>query len=114
MISQERFGVKELRSVIIRAYADMKIGNKKFRKGEPILFFDRVQIAETDSKGHNIFARGGWGNYGLVVWDQPEDVTFTFSEGVLSRSSLSILSNCGLYDHLSGGVDLEVSKSFPS
>ena len=37
--TQEYFGLKELNSVVIRAYTDLQIGNKHFEAGVPILYF---------------------------------------------------------------------------
>lgn len=110
MIDQERFGLKELNSVVIRAYSDMKIGNTMFKAGEPVLYFEKIQIGELSSGSTRIVARGGWGNFAKVIWDQPNDVTFSFTEGVMSRMSLSILANAGLYDHRADGEILQVSK----
>lgn len=110
MANHEYFGLKELNSVVIRAYTDMIIGNKKFKKGEPILFFEKLQLGELSENAKAIMARGGWGNFPLVVWDQPGDVTFTFYEGVMSKLSLSILSNAALFDFTNQNKIIEVSK----
>ena len=97
MDNQELFGLKELKSVVIRAYTDMRFGNKDFKKGEPLLFFDRLQIGSINQSNHVIAARGGWGNFAHVLWDQPSDLVFSFTEGVLSRMGLSILANAELF-----------------
>lgn len=34
---EENFGLKNLNSVTIRAYSDLKIGNKEYKAGEPVL-----------------------------------------------------------------------------
>ena len=42
--TQQYFGLKELNSVVIRAYKDVVIGNREFQEGEPILYFEKVAI----------------------------------------------------------------------
>ena len=42
--TQDYFGLKELRSVVIRAREKIKIGSRSFDEGEPILYFEKIQI----------------------------------------------------------------------
>ena len=93
--TQQYFGLKELNSVVIRAYKDTYIGSKFYREGEPILYFEKVQISELQENTKIIMARGGQGNYPHVVWENFGDFRFKMSEGVLSKTSFSILANSG-------------------
>lgn len=96
--TQEYFGLKELRSVVIRAHDDIMIGNRFFEKGEPILYFEKVQISEL-SEGTKIKAAcGGIGNYPHVIWENFNDLQFRLTEGVLSKMSFSMLSHAGILD----------------
>ena len=96
--TQEYFGLKELRSVVIRAREDIKIGNRTFEAGEPVLYFEKVQIAKLQEGNKITTARGGYGNYPKVIWQSFNDLTFTMTEGVLSKTSFSVLSNAEMFE----------------
>lgn len=97
--TQRYNGLKELNSVVIKAYTDITIGNKHFSAGEPILYFEKIQISELKESSKVVMARGGWGNYPHVVWEDFNDFGFRLTEGVLSSMSFSILSNTELFDY---------------
>lgn len=96
--TQEYFGLKELRSVVIRARGPLTIGNREFEDGEPVLYFEKIQISELKEGNKIKAARGGIGNYPHVVWQNFNDLTFQMTEGVLSKMSFSMLSNAGIFD----------------
>ena len=103
MESTQRYnGLKELNSVVIKAYSDITIGNKHFSAGEPILYFEKIQVSELNEGTKVVSARGGWGNYPHVVWEDFNGFGFTLSEGVLSTMSLSILTNTGVFQYEAG------------
>lgn len=106
--TQEYFGLKELRSVVIRARDNIVIGNREFEAGEPILYFEKIQISELNEGRKVKYARGGFGNYPHVIWENFNDLTFRMSEGVLSKMSFSILTNAEIFDK--GGNEKEVIK----
>ena len=91
--TQRYNGLKELNSVVIKAYTDTTIGNRHFSAGEPILYFEKIQISELKEDSRIVMARGGWGNYPHVVWEDFNNFGFRLTEGVLSTMSFSILSN---------------------
>lgn len=97
--TQRYNGLKELNSVVIKAYSDITIGNKHFLAGEPILYFEKIQISEIKENSKVIMARGGWGNYPHVIWEDFNDFGFRLAEGVLSKTSFSILSNAELFEY---------------
>lgn len=96
--TQEYFGLKELHSVVIRAKGPIIIGNREFEDGEPVLYFEKIQIAQLKEGNKIKAARGGFGNYPHVVWQNFNDMTFQMTEGVLSKMSFSMLSNAGIFD----------------
>jgi len=96
--TQEYFGVKELRSVVIRAREDITIGNRQFEAGEPVLYFEKIQMADLQEGNNIVAARGGYGNYPHVIWQSFNDLTFRMTEGVLSKTSFSILSNAEMFE----------------
>lgn len=89
-------GVKELYDVVLKAYADTEINGVKVREGQVIGRFDKIQIARLKEDKSYIAARGGLGNRELVVWDDTKKVNITFSQGVFSKTQLSILLNANM------------------
>ena len=108
--TQEYFGLKELYSVVIRAFTDIKIGNHFFEKGEPILYFEKLQISELTEKGRIISARGGQGNYPHVIWENFGDLSFALTEGVLSKMSFGMLASTGVFDYKENERVINVPK----
>ena len=108
--TQKYSGLKELNSVVIKAYSDITIGNKHFSAGEPILYFEKIQISELSEQTKPVMARGGWGNYPHVVWENFNGFTFKLAEGVLSTMSFSILSNAELFDYEEGQRAMKIPK----
>lgn len=96
--TQEYFGIKELRSVAIRARGKCSIGNRYFEDGEPILYFEKIQIASLKEQSSVRAARGGIGNYPHVIWENFHDLQFSMQEGVLSKMSFSMLTHSGILD----------------
>lgn len=108
--TQQYFGLKELNSVVIRAYKDTTIGTRFYRAGEPILYFEKLQVGELQENTKLIMARGGHGNYPHVVWENFGDFRFKMVEGVLSKASFSILSNAGAFEREPGEMTKKVPK----
>ena len=96
--TQDYFGLKELRSVVIRAKGAITIGNKHFEDGEPVLYFEKIQISELNEGKSIKAARGGFHNYPHVVWESFSDLNFQMTEGVLSKMSFSMLSSAEIFD----------------
>ena len=86
-------GVKELYDVVLKAYTDTEINGVKVKEGQVIGRFDKIQIARLKEDKSYIAARGGFGNRELVVWDDTESIEITFTQGVFSKTQLSILLN---------------------
>ena len=86
-------GVKELYDVVLKAYTDTEINGVKVKEGQVIGRFDKIQIARLKEDKSYIAARGGFGNQELVVWDDTESIEITFTQGVFSKTQLSILLN---------------------
>lgn len=108
--TQQYFGLKELNSVVIRAYKDIQIGSRFYKEGEPVLYFEKVQISELQENTKLTMARGGHGNYPHVIWENFGDFRFRLTEGVLSKTSFSILSNTGAFERAPGEMIKKVPK----
>ena len=93
----DRFsGMKELYDVSLRLNAPLEIGNKKYDINESILNFKTAEIAQIDEAKKNVQARGGYHNNPLVNWEIDKEMSFAISNGVLSPTSWSLLSNSKL------------------
>lgn len=87
------FGTKELYEVSLKANTQMNFGERKIEKGEPVLYFEKVNMAVLSEQSRPIMARGGWGNMPRVIWEDRSEMTFTLSEGVMSPVGMSILTS---------------------
>ena len=85
------FGVKELSQATLRAKVPMQFGKRYVEAGEPVLYFENVSISMLSEKSQPVMARGGWGNFPRVVWEDRDVIQFSLSEGVMSSISMGIL-----------------------
>ena len=105
-----KFGVREICDVVFKAKADTKIGNKTFKKGQPVLFIDSAKTSTVEGAATTVYAQGGKGNTRLIAWEGEKTLTFTVEDALLSPIGFSILSGAGLFK--SEGEDLvHVHKS---
>ena len=104
MMIDQYFGIKELYEVVLKAKSPMIFGSRRLEAGEPVLYFENINMSLLSEKSSPIMARGGWLNMPQVIWEDRSEVQFTFSEGITSSVSLGIL--------LSANV-AEQSKSEP-
>lgn len=88
-----QFGFKELFDVIITVNESTVINGTSFNKGEPILFFDKIQIADLSTNTSNIAARGGFDNRAQVAWEVTRESVFRFTQGIFSKEQFSLLHN---------------------
>lgn len=87
------FGIKELYSVTLRPTLDMEINGVQYQENEPIISFEKIQMATLNENKRKISARGGYGNQTWITWETTTNVVFNFTEGVISKEGLSIISN---------------------
>ena len=85
------FGIKELYEVVLKAKVPMQFGSRYLEVGEPVLYFENINIAALNEQNTTIMARGGWSNMPRVIWEDRSEVRFSLSEGVMSSISLGIL-----------------------
>lgn len=89
----QKFGIKDLSHVSIKAITPFTLGERSVEEGEPVLYFETIQLASITQDATPIMARGGKGNYPLVIWENSGDVTFQLNAGILSQYGLSLLQN---------------------
>ncbi len=64
-----KFGVREICDVVFKAKADTKIGEKWFKKGQPVLYIDSAKTSTMEGAATTVYATGGKGNTRLVAWE---------------------------------------------
>ena len=65
-----KYGIREICDVVFKAKADnQSIGSKKFKKGQPVIYFDSLKTSSLEGAATTVYATGGKGNPRLVAWD---------------------------------------------
>ena len=121
-MEDQYFGTKELYQVVLKANSPMNFGFRKVEVGEPVLYFEKVNLALLSESNQPVMARGGWGNMPHVIWENRSEVTFSLTEGVMSSAGMGILMgakllNSGERDVLyvqkkEGPFDLDKNNSY--
>ena len=93
-----RFGIREICDVVLRAKSYQTLGNRKFYKNEPVLYFDTLRTSTLEGAATTVYAQGGRGYTRLIAWEGERTLTFTMEDALLSPESFSILSGAGLLD----------------
>ena len=91
-----KFGVREICDVVFRAKSARTIGNRKFFKDEPVLYFDTLKTSTLEGAVTTVYATGGRGNSRLVAWDGERTLTFTMEDALISDIGIAILASAGL------------------
>jgi len=91
-----KFGVREICNVVFKAKSDVKIGNKVFRRGQPVLYIDTATTSTLEGAATTVYAQGGRGNTRLIAWEGEKTLTFTVEDALLSPIGFSVLSGAGL------------------
>ena len=101
---EEYFNIKELYDVSLRATFPITIKGKTYKENEPIIKFNKIQLAPLTENKSRVYASGGFDNRRLVEWETTREVTFILSEGIISKTGLALLSNSKLLDKQKGEV----------
>lgn len=91
-----KFGVREICDVVFKAKSTVKIGNKLFKKGQPVLYIDTAKTSTTEGAATTVYATGGKGSTRLIAWEGEKTLTFTVEDALLSPMGFAILSGAGL------------------
>lgn len=84
---------KVLENVHLKATYDIEANGIKFKAGESIAIFDKIQISGFNEIKDYVVARGGYDNRGHVFWETTQALQLTFSQGVFSKTQFGILNN---------------------
>lgn len=99
MFANEDFGVREIVDITFKAKSDLQLGNTKFAKGEPVIYFDSATTSTLESTSATVYAQGGRGNPRLIAWEGDRAVTFTFENALISAQSFAMLSGANLIEN---------------
>lgn len=91
-----KFGIREVCNLTYRAKTSVKIGNKVFAAGQPVLIIDSAKTSTLEGAGTTVYATGGRGNTRLIAWEGEKTLTFTVEDALISPIGLSILTGAGL------------------
>jgi hypothetical protein len=94
----QKFGLREICNVVLKAKAAQKVGKKIFYKNEPVMYFDTLKTSSLEGQSSTVYVQGGRGNPRLVAWEGERTVTFTMEDALISAEGLSILTGAGLID----------------
>ena len=92
----------------------MEINEEWFEEGEPIMFFDNIQIAYLEETKSRTNARGGTGNQVFIKWEDTKGMDIQLSEGVVSKMGLSLLSNSKIFSKKSNIVPIPYTEKVES
>ena len=87
------FSFKELYDVALTAPIPITLGQKTFAPGEPIIYFDKITLAALSEIKSTKSATGGYENQTLVTWEKSKEVDLSFTQGIFSKSQLSLILN---------------------
>ena len=93
-----KYGVRDIVDVTLRAKGTVDLGNKRFYKNEPVLYFDTLTTSTLEGASTTVYAQGGKGNARLMAWEGERTVTFTMEDALISPESLSVLTGAGLIE----------------
>ena len=93
-----KYGIREICDVVLKAKAKVKVGNKEFDPGQPVLYFDTLKTSTMEGAATTVYAQGGRGNSRLVAWEGERTVTFTMEDALISDMGLAVLTGAGLIE----------------
>ena len=93
---ENEFGMQELYFVQLKSTSIIEINGRTIAAGEVIAAFDKIQIANFKDIHREVSAQGGYQNRKLVVWNRTEGVDLVFTQGIFSKTQLSLMHNSRL------------------
>lgn len=99
-MENKSYGFKELYDCILKATYPMEIGDRKIKAGEPICFFNNLELINFKEIKSQTYAKGGKNNPPLVAWEKTLGEEIAFEKGIMSRTHLALLGNAVLKNKL--------------
>lgn len=104
MNTLEELGIKNLERVCIKTKNEVAFGDRLLEAGEPVIYFDNLQIALLSENVRPIMARGGWHNEPRVIWEDRQETTFAFSNGTVNTISFNLLLGANMLDKVDDNI----------
>lgn len=95
-MNNEMLGLKEIYNCILKSTYEIEVNGKKIKPGEPILVFDKIQMANFDEVKKRVDASGGYQNVPLISWESTKEVAIRLTQGVLSTVHFAFLGNSNI------------------
>lgn len=106
----EQFSMKELYDVSLKSTYPMRIGNRTIEIGEKIAVFDKIQLANFNEIKKYQSSNGGFDNRALVYWEDTKEIHFNFTQGIFSKTQLSLMLNSKMISENSNNNPILISK----
>lgn len=104
-----KYGIREICDVVLKAKSDVTVGNKEFKKGEPVIYFDSLKTSTMEGAATTVYAQGGRGNARLVAWEGERTVTFTMEDALISELGLAVLTGAGIIDGVKKAITVHTT-----
>ena len=104
MNTLEELGIKNLERVCIKTKNEVAFGERLLEAGEPVIYFDNLQIALLSENVRPIMARGGWHNEPRVIWEDRQETTFAFSNGTINTISFNLLLGANMLNKVDDNI----------
>ena len=98
---ENKFGLKELTDLTLKATYPIEMAGRVFEPGEVIARFDKIQLANFREITERVSANGGFDNRARVIWENPKEILLNFSQGIFSARQFALLSNARLVESYS-------------
>jgi hypothetical protein len=106
----EQFSMKELYDVSLKSTYPMRIGNRDIEIGEKIAVFDKIQLANFNEIKRINSANGGFDNRSHVYWEETKEIQMNFTQGVFSKTQLSLMLNSKMISENGNENPILISK----
>lgn len=93
-----KFGSREICNVVFKAKSPIILGSKTFKKHEPVIYFDSAKASDISGTATSVYAQGGRGNPKLITWEGEKNVTFSFTDALISPEGIAILTGADLFE----------------
>ena len=103
----QEMGIKNLEHVVLKARESGFMYGRNYEAGEPVLYFENIQIAQLSEGAQVVAAKGGFMNRSRVIWENREDTMFVFSNGTLNIHSLNMLLEANVVRREAVGVPIK-------
>lgn len=100
------FSFKDLESVRLKATSNMRIGNREFLEKETVIYFDSLEIFNSQEVSNFVSAKGGYGNRSHVFWETVKELDFVFQKGVFNKEQFALMNNSNMIEKVNNTVAL--------